>query len=691
MNRAGLGRHWVGDVAYIAVWNRVLDLTELRNAQNNGPLDEPDGLVLLWANEEDLGPNALTPDARSTFAAGTIPPNDALGGDTSETFTLAGAVIELTGGTLDLPYTPPASTFELAGAVLTLTGGSLDLPYTPPASTETFTLGGAALTVTGGALSFQSIRILDDFEASNVTVSTSTVTGVGDDAVIRIQPRKQVSSVISGARFLSPAFKISGVNGLRPTIIIDQVTSGTYHAFPWDTGRRMLYSYDDGATWTPFDTNHTIGGGEVSLRNSTAFTSDEVLVSWTRLSTPTNTRAWVDALAAAHPTLIGQTASSTDFVVGTYTAQTDDLGRTIPSYPCLGFKISDSSLVPANGQPKRAVLIESGIHAGEAQADFVMRQAVEFLLGDSAEAENVRQHFDVWVYPLINPMGRAGGHWRGSFEEGPSGEDDANRFFSTEPAPIEIVDIPRSAYEADLPATVEVALHFHGMFSTRKGFYKDGTAAHAIWDAAMAALEGTQGDIGNSHPGFAAIWSKNLRNCRFYITTETGEPTPWDDAVIASYGSAHIKAISNILDAGNMPGPSLFTLAGATLELAGGELAFTYTPPAGVEVLTLNGAALALSGGDLAFTYTPPSAPETLVLGGAALTLTGGALAFTYTPPAGVETFPLAGSTLVLTGGQLTFGNPDLLPVYQATVHVRPRFSCRATTRPRYVLNWKGR
>jgi hypothetical protein len=85
MNRYGLGREFVGSVAYIAVWDKVLNLTELRNAQNNGPLDESTGLVLLWANQDDLSTNGLTESARSTHVAGDTPPNTALGGDAEDT------------------------------------------------------------------------------------------------------------------------------------------------------------------------------------------------------------------------------------------------------------------------------------------------------------------------------------------------------------------------------------------------------------------------------------------------------------------------------------------------------------------------------------------------------------------------------------------------------------------------------
>ncbi len=82
MNREGLGREFVGDMAWLAVWNRVLTTTEMNTARSDGPLAVPDGLVLLWANQADLGPSGLTPQSRSTYVAGALPPNTALGGDT---------------------------------------------------------------------------------------------------------------------------------------------------------------------------------------------------------------------------------------------------------------------------------------------------------------------------------------------------------------------------------------------------------------------------------------------------------------------------------------------------------------------------------------------------------------------------------------------------------------------------------
>lgn len=79
-NSGALGRAFVGSVAYIARWSRALTEGELTEAKTNGPLNVPSGLTLLWANNQDYSTNAITPVARSTFVAGDLPPNLALGG-----------------------------------------------------------------------------------------------------------------------------------------------------------------------------------------------------------------------------------------------------------------------------------------------------------------------------------------------------------------------------------------------------------------------------------------------------------------------------------------------------------------------------------------------------------------------------------------------------------------------------------
>ena len=79
-NSGNLAREFVGDVGYIARWNRVLNSTEITSVINDGPLSVPSGLILCWANQADLSPSAITPAGRSTHVDGSMPPNTALDG-----------------------------------------------------------------------------------------------------------------------------------------------------------------------------------------------------------------------------------------------------------------------------------------------------------------------------------------------------------------------------------------------------------------------------------------------------------------------------------------------------------------------------------------------------------------------------------------------------------------------------------
>jgi hypothetical protein len=82
MNRLGLDRAFVGDIAYVAVWRRALTARELLFAQNGGPLNVRSDLVFVYANGQIYDPNGtgVTIATRSTRVTGALPTNTALGG-----------------------------------------------------------------------------------------------------------------------------------------------------------------------------------------------------------------------------------------------------------------------------------------------------------------------------------------------------------------------------------------------------------------------------------------------------------------------------------------------------------------------------------------------------------------------------------------------------------------------------------
>lgn len=73
-NRGTFDRTFNGDIAYVAQWNRVLSLQELRTAQAFGPLAVRCGLIFFWDGERDWGPFHLQPTSKIALVLGVKPP-----------------------------------------------------------------------------------------------------------------------------------------------------------------------------------------------------------------------------------------------------------------------------------------------------------------------------------------------------------------------------------------------------------------------------------------------------------------------------------------------------------------------------------------------------------------------------------------------------------------------------------------
>lgn len=168
LNRFGLGRELIGDVAWIAVWDRVLNSTERATVTNgtNGPLDVPSGLVLLFANDDDLSANAFTYAGRSTRVTGATPTNTALGGATAAALEFSGNVtVTKTGAALTTSITLASS----VAVVVTSQAG-----FEPPAPAAFEFSGNVTVTKTGAALT-TSKPLLGDLVVR--VTSTAPLTG----------------------------------------------------------------------------------------------------------------------------------------------------------------------------------------------------------------------------------------------------------------------------------------------------------------------------------------------------------------------------------------------------------------------------------------------------------------------------------------------------------------------------------
>lgn len=171
-NAATLGRDFLGDLAYVARWNRVLSTGELANVRANGPLAVTSGLILCWANDQDYSANALTPSARSTRVTGGAAPNTALGDATATTLTgpSMGAV-----GSASSNFTAGVNGGLVADVIVTPSDGGGGT-FVPTSVTLTSVAPSATFTYTAASAGAKTISISDNAgltDASSVTYTAA--------------------------------------------------------------------------------------------------------------------------------------------------------------------------------------------------------------------------------------------------------------------------------------------------------------------------------------------------------------------------------------------------------------------------------------------------------------------------------------------------------------------------------------
>lgn len=310
-----------------------------------------------------------------------------------------------------------------------------------------------------------AIQVIADFGRASVNASLSEVTTDTDDVLlIKLSARLQTTGG-STNRWIEPVAKITGIDGLRPRIEIVpyQSTAGTGRNHQtWLSSQRGHYSYD-GETWIPFDTT-AVGSDRLRFRNNTAFTEDEVWVarSWPRSVTQVGNQ--VASLASAYPAIIKSTASAItpstttgfpaqSFIVGEIDGINNELGEPIPSTPVYGFEIDDEAF----GDNKIPAVIIAGVHAGEDVGEIVFWELIGWLLSSDSEAEALRAAFRIVVYPLLNPRGRWGGHWRGDFNS----TEDTNRDWYTGSPVFPSTVIGKAAIQADTGGNIAFGFDIH--------------------------------------------------------------------------------------------------------------------------------------------------------------------------------------------------------------------------------------
>ncbi len=132
------------------------------------------------------------------------------------------------------------------------------------------------------------------------------------------------------------------------------------------------------------------------------------------------------------------------------------LCRTIAGLRCDLLTISSES----DTTEKQGVILTGRVHPGETVGSWMMKGALEFLLGSSAEAEELRRKYVFKVVPMLNPDGVVQGNYRTSL----SGCDLNRRYASPSPVmhpSIFHVKVMAKAFAQQIPLAFYCDLHGH--------------------------------------------------------------------------------------------------------------------------------------------------------------------------------------------------------------------------------------
>lgn len=296
----------------------------------------------------------------------------------------------------------------------------------------------------------------------------------------------------------------------------------------------------DTDTWNDFD-NVDIGATDLTFSNDDPFPAGLIYVSALPMYPFSRVQRKINQWRASQ--WVGETASTTNFIISNATARSinDGSGRTAPALPFYGFKITGDRV----GDKNKAILSAYN-HPSETPGAYQLEAAVDYLLGASAEAEVLRDYFEFYVYPCLNPQGV----WSGWFRSSPqTASSDNNRIWSTT-GTNEAVDAFKAAMSADTGGAIDVGLDYHSEMSTADihavVYTGDTGGNYGYFNTEMQALDADFNLSESSVTDGLRYWLKSL-SASLTMTVEQGGELARGVAAYKTFGENTLKAIYEML------------------------------------------------------------------------------------------------------------------------------------------------
>lgn len=235
-------------------------------------------------------------------------------------------------------------------------------------------------------------------------------------------------------------------------------------------------------SWTKFD-NINIGATDIEFYNNSAFPSGIIYITASPAYPFSRTVKKISEWKVSP--YVSDTTSTSSLIAG-YTSQRangDGTGRTAPSFPRYGFKVSN-----ATPNSKKNIVITSGVHANETQGRYALEGAVDWLLLYGAMQKFLLDWTNIYIYPSIFPQAINQGYARTDVQ---TPNNSCDYIWDTSAFNDE-VDAYKTIWSADVNNLASVFWDFHGRMSiagTQTVTFDSTTPAWVRMKANLLALD----------------------------------------------------------------------------------------------------------------------------------------------------------------------------------------------------------
>jgi len=351
-----------------------------------------------------------------------------------------------------------------------------------------------------------TIKLDADFDSGSLDTARCSIDGdtihlVGRDNHVPGK-WKWLHFTVSNAQDKAPTFKINNQFDTDPARL---------------DNLQMLYQ-EKGQAWRYFDVNHhDPDAGLFTFRNHKPFGSNHVTVAY-GFPYPFSRIVEHTDIMRQSPCVSPTPSADDKLILGMSPGGVDDIGRNIAPNPMFGYQITN----PGAEGKKKTIVLMSGVHPNETLANHVLEALLDWLIGDSPQAAELRQRSRIFVYPMANPDGRVAGYNRSTVQ---FIDRDANRFWR-EDLWLDMPDIAAvgKALLNDTQGHADIFIDLHcwtdtkyhvGILCKEEGYWDD-----PVWRAMLALEPAIESwDSGWENPSTETLAFESL-SPRFCMTFE---------------------------------------------------------------------------------------------------------------------------------------------------------------------------